>query len=603
MVGLLGPTFAYSHFAIVPNYAHAANSADFDDDVNLANSTYIPAERISQFDATIHIQPDASITIAEHITYVTDTDPHHGIFRDIRLVSADGTRLRIHDISVTDEHGAQYPVSVSQSNSKIHLKIGDPDTTFTGEKQYIIRYTLERALGHFDSYDELYWNVTGDQWLFPIMSSRATVILPPGAKNVQSACYYGLTGTKNSAENTECDVRVLTSQAHAGQGTVFALPRILQVHEGLTVAVGFSKGFVAIPTWQQRLWYFLTDYYYIFFLILIPAAAFRIAYRRWNKYGRDPKGTGIIVAQYQAPKNLTPAEVGLVVSGTTQDAHLSAEIVDLAVRGFIKIIAEEKKGFFTTSTEFSLQKIQEGNAGALSPSDQKLMAGLFESGDRVELDSLKNMFYKKVLGIHAATIASVVEKKLYARDPQKARQQVAVGIAMIVGTLFLSGFLGALLSSILSAMAIFALIAAFVVSGIIVIVFGFLMPARTEEGVAMLEYILGLKEYLQIAEKDRIDFHNAPEKRPETFEKLLPLAMILKVEKAWAKEFADIYVTPPSWYQGNAQAFNTGLFVGQLNSFSTATTSSMASPSSSSSGSGGGGSSGGGGGGGGGGSW
>jgi hypothetical protein len=125
----------------------------------------------------------------------------------------------------------------------------------------------------------------------------------------------------------------------------------------------------------------------------------------------------------------------------------------------------------------------------------------------------------------------------------------------------------------------------------------------TQEGVLMKERLLGLRDYLQIAEKNRLEFHNAPEKSPALFEQLLPAALILGVSGIWAKEFADIYTQPPQWYSGSGGAgFSAGAFVSDMNGFSSAASSSLAA-SPSSSGSGGGGFSGGGRGGGGGGSW
>jgi uncharacterized membrane protein len=146
-----------------------------------------------------------------------------------------------------------------------------------------------------------------------------------------------------------------------------------------------------------------------------------------------------------------------------------------------------------------------------------------------------------------------------------------------------------------------------IISAIIVFVFGFLMPARTHKGVLAKEYILGLKEYLMVAEKDRIKFHNAPEKNPKQFEKLLPYAMVLGVEKEWAEQFKDIYIQNPSWYNDPSGAnFNSLVLLSSLNSFSSSTNSVLTSVPSSASGGGsgfGGGGGGGGFGGGGGGSW
>lgn len=139
---------------------------------------------------------------------------------------------------------------------------------------------------------------------------------------------------------------------------------------------------------------------------------------------------------------------------------------------------------------------------------------------------------------------------------------------------------------------------------IVYMLFWQLSPVKTEHGVAIKEHLLGLKLYLKVAEKDRLAFHNAPEKMPEVFEKLLPYAMVFGVDKAWAKEFESIYTTPPSWYEGSQTGhFSAIAFTSSLSSFSSLTSSALSSTPGGSSGSGGGGSSGGGGGGGGGGSW
>jgi uncharacterized membrane protein YgcG len=172
---------------------------------------------------------------------------------------------------------------------------------------------------------------------------------------------------------------------------------------------------------------------------------------------------------------------------------------------------------------------------------------------------------------------------------------VIIGIILgIWGSIFMAaifGFYGGLASAI---------------SGLIIAGFGFLMPNRTVKGVEARALILGLKEYMNVAEKDRMKFHNAPEKNPQLFEKLLPFAIALKVDKAWAKQFEEIYKSNPSWYSDSSgHAFNAYFLSSSLGDFSSSLNSAVASTTTSAS-SGGSGFSGGGGGGfggGGGGSW
>lgn len=136
-----------------------------------------------------------------------------------------------------------------------------------------------------------------------------------------------------------------------------------------------------------------------------------------------------------------------------------------------------------------------------------------------------------------------------------------------------------------------------------IMLFGLIMPARTKKGAEAREYLAGLKLYLTVAEKDRLEFHNAPEKNPQVFEKLLPYAIVLGVEKQWAKQFEHLMMPMPRWYSDpSATNFNSIIFISQLNAFSN-NVSGVVMPRGNSSGLGGGGFSGGGGGGGGGGSW
>jgi uncharacterized membrane protein YgcG len=203
----------------------------------------------------------------------------------------------------------------------------------------------------------------------------------------------------------------------------------------------------------------------------------------------------------------------------------------------------------------------------------------------------------------------------FVKNPKKIKTgYIAWGSVLTFGGLFSLAF------GILGGLILFGIIVGFVLAGIIIFVFAFIMPARTAQGVEAHDALLGLKDYIKLAEADRLKFLQSPEGAekiqdkeafdPKTaqakvklFEKLLPYAILFGLEKDWAKQFNDFYKTPPDWYQGgNWTAFNAGYFAGSLGSFNNAAGTSFAAPSSSSSsGFSGGGAGGGGGGGGGGG--
>jgi uncharacterized membrane protein len=561
-----------------------------------AQSLMMSPESITSFASDIKVNTDNSIDVTETIVYWSGPTAHHGIYRDIRTLSSENRKMDIENISVVDENGSPYQYTTSSEGSSVRIKIGDPDTTFTGGKVYVIKYHATRAVAQLKDVDEVYWNVTGNEWGFPIWYARASVALPAGSAMSQSACYYGPQGSTNRCQDATFNLTNKTYDfewgSELGQG------------EGLTVAVGFPKGIVTPYVEGDGVPTFLEKYLPWIISILIPLITLIFSLWYWYKKGRDPKGTGVIVAQYDVPDNLSPMEVSGIVKENVDANQTSAEIVYLATRGYVKITEIERKvlGLFK-STDYEITKLKESEG--LSGHDKNLMTALFESANPVTLSNLKTTFYQNFRGIQSATLDGLVSKGYY---KNLGRMRPKIGIWALIPMVLIIIFLRFLRSitrevpSFISADTVWPIACSLVLSVIICIIVFRLSPAKTEKGVAIKEYLLGLKEYLQIAEKDRLQFHNAPEKKPEVFEALLPYAMILGVTDIWAKEFKDITMPQPSWYVGPAGSqFNSVIFVHSIASFSTFTNNTVA--PSSGGGSGGGGFSGGGGGGGGGGSW
>ena len=246
--------------------------------------------------------------------------------------------------------------------------------------------------------------------------------------------------------------------------------------------------------------------------------------------------------------------------------------------------------------DYEFEKLN-SNYENLTEYDKSLLEGIFGKKSKVNLSDLKNKFHEKLTQITEDAYNSVVSKQYFQKNPSTVRTiYISISVLIIVASFFTGGLWGGI--GIIS----------LVFSGALVGIFGFFMPKKTLKGVAAQEHILGLKQYLAVAEKDRIKFHNAPAKNPAQFEKLLPYAMVLGVEKEWAKQFEDIYKQSPSWYEDSSgHQFSALLLANSLHSFSSNAYSSLSSmpPSSASHGGSGfsGGGSGGGFGGGGGGSW
>ena len=547
-------------------------------------------EIIRDFVTEIRIDPDSRLNIQETISYDFGDAMRHGIYRDIpyKYQARGGNyNLRLDNFSVTDENGLSLPFTLEKQGEYERIKIGDPAAEVTGLKVYRIAYTVRRAINYFNDHDELYWNATGNEWQVTIEQSRATVILPEAVaeNDLQSACFAGPAGSQD-----KCVSYRYVYSADGRVGSIVFTNDFLKTNEGLTVVVGWPKGLVAKPSAWEAFLETVRDN----IILGLPLLVFLALFYLWRTKGRDPAGRGTIIAEFGPPDNLTPAEVGTIIDENAQNRDISAQIIDLAVHGYLKIEKKDAGGLFKKD-DYILNKLKDG-ATLKNEFERKLFTALFSGKDSVRMSDLKNKFYKDLEDIKRSLYQDTVDKNYFAKSPAKVRRTYFIlGAVVIFFGFFLAGMFGFLATISLA------------VSGAMIMIFGYFMPVKTGAGVLAREKILGLKEYLRVAEADRIKFHNAPEKKPEIFEQLLPYAMVLGVENEWAKQFEGIYNTSPAWYSDpNTANFTALALINNLNRFDTrAQTTIVSRPQSASGGGSGfsGGFSGGGFGGGGGGSW
>lgn len=574
---ILGLIFAFSSFT-----ALAANG--------------LSLEKINDFDVTIRMNRDSTINVSERINYDFGSLSKHGIYRDIPIsYSARGGNysLRINDISVTDENNSAYRFESSISGDDMRIKVGDPDILVNGKKTYVINYKIGRAMNYFNSHDELYWNATGDKWQIGIDKAEVKVILPEkvAAEKLQKECFAGTLGSISSCSNSG-----YFPNENEVEEVRFRQDSPLEPGDGLTIVVGVPKGTVVAPSMIESAFAILWDN----LVLAVPFIVFWIMFYLWYTRGRDPQASGTIIAQFDAPDRLTPGEVGTIIDEKADNEDISSNIINLAIRGYLRITRTEEKGIYFTKSDYILERLKSEND--LEDFDKKLMQGMFRSGPLVKVSKLRNHFYNDLALVKRQLYAAVTSKGYFSGNPSNVRVNYgAAGVIIII----LTFLIGPIFLNSMGVLAFFS----FVASGVIVIFFSAIMPARTKKGADAKEYILGLKEYLRVAEKDRINFHNAPEKNPAQFEKLLPYAMVLGVEKEWAKQFEGIYNESPAWYRDSTgvRGFNSLILANSLAGFSHYTKSNLSAvpqgASQGRSGFGGGGHSGGGFGGGGGGSW
>ncbi len=543
----------------------------------------INAEEIKGFQSDLSINKDGTVDVKETIVY--DFGPpagglqKHGIFRDILYIKTnqDGKKYQLdfNNFSVQDENGNNYSFVTSYINeSKIQLKIGNANQLISGVHTYVISYKVSGALAYFSDHDELYWNVTGNEWTVPIASTTSQVVWPQEIKkeDIKTTCYTGVIGSKAS----DCSYLV----NDLGKDNIKS-NGVLSAGEGLSIVVSFPKNMVAvlepkefISFWNTFIGRLVSWLLGLLALIWYVGLPFFIVYK-WFKTGRDPKSTvGVTTAWFDPPKTqdrkrfLTPGEVGTLGDETVDMKDISSSIVDLARRGYL-IIDERKKG------DFYLIKSKNLDSGLLTY-EKTILTKFF--GTKKEIRIKDEELSAEVAQIKNEMYEQVVEDKLFDKNPQTTRTiyYVIAGIALFTGNFFLA---------------------------IVAFLFGRVMPRKTVFGVEAKNVAFSLKNFLT-SQKRQLEFQAD---KQMMFEKLLPFAIAFGVEKIWAKRFESINLQQPSWYRGYSSAnFNSYLLVSSLSSsFRSINTAATPTRSSSgfSSGFGGGGFSGGGGGGGGGGSW
>jgi uncharacterized membrane protein len=526
---------------------------------------------IERLDAVIEVAPDGSIAVEETIE-PRFTGSWNGIFRTIpvqyRTPQGLNYTLRLDIEAVTDAEGQKLKYESSRERHYRKLKIWVPgavDATRTVK----LRYRVSNALRFFDEHDELYWNVTGDEWEVPIESASAHVRLPPGASGVRATAFRGAYGsTEQSDVSVEPDgVHVQTSRG-------------LGMREGLTLVVGWNPGVVHRPTAVEKSAAVVSSN----LPLAIPPLVFFGMLHLWRKRGRDPE-LAPIATQYEPPAQMTPAELGTLIDGKPDMRDITASIVDLAVRGYLHITETEQERFFglfsNKDYSFTVKK-DRGTWSDLKRHERDLLEALFSgAATEVSLSDLKNKFYKHLPGLRDELYGRLVSDGFYTGRPDRVRLLYIIG-GVIVGLAI--GFPASWVMLALGMQPVAAIVAG-ILSGIIVVLFGWFMPSRTPRGTRELEKVLGFREFLSRVEGDRLE---RMVKTPEMFEKYLPFAMALGVEDNWAKTFEGIYTEPPSWYSGpgGVGTFRPSTFTHNLGVMSTAAATTMASAPRSSGGSG-----------------
>ena len=527
---------------------------------------------IQRFDETVTVNPNGTIEVTE-IIEARFTGSWHGIYRTIPVEYDTPQHLNysllLEPLSVTDDDGHPLKYEQKREGRYLKFKISVPDAQ-DATKTVLLHYRILNAIRFFDDHDELYWNVTGGEWDAPIRSASAKIELPDGVTGLHATAFTGAYGSRESDAQVETTGNIVKVSAN----------HPLSYREGLTVVAGWDKGFVHPPSTAAIIALFLRSNWPLF----LPGAAFFIMLWLWWTRGRDPE-RGSIAVQYEPPDKLTPGECGTLVDNEAAMRDITATLVDLAVKGYMTIeqIDESHLLGLTHSKEYIFHlKKPPGEWDSARPHEQEMLSALFDAGATtdVKLSDLQNHFYKCLPMIRDRIFNALMSDGYYLHRPDTVKQGymgvgILIGFLMTAGTRFLSAITGIASGTwVITGLA----------TGAVIAIFGWFMSARTITGARALEKVLGFEEFLGRVEKDQIE---RLQKTPELFEKFLPYAMALQVEKKWVQAFSGIAVQPPQWYQGSyGSSFTPYFLVNDLNMMSAHAGSVMASAPRSSGGSG-----------------
>ncbi|MBS1513222.1 MAG: DUF2207 domain-containing protein [Bacteroidetes bacterium] len=546
---------------------------------------------ISKYDVSVLVNKDASLDITETIN-VHFTSSRHGIFRmipyeyrlqqlpsgtqkaDRQLESNGYAHTIIEDISV---EGWNY--TVSNTGGYKQIKIGDKNRYVDGDQQYVIHYRMLNAINFFKDHSELYFNIVGDKWDTQIDHVHFTVSLYntlPGTPD-----YFVATGAQGSTDNNTAtkweDNKTLSGSTTAQ----------LSNHEGVTVGIKFPNDFLTKPNYMLRGMKWL----------IFPVIVFILMFFTWNRWGKDDKLT--ITTEFYPPKDVSPSVAGYVIDDRLDKRDLTALVPYWGAGGYLKIEETENSSFLglVHNKEYTFIKLKD--LPASTPLfERTLFEGIFDSGDRVALSSLKDVLYKTMETAKRQLESEIDRGAYYVKNSR--------------GLGYFFCFIG--LAS--GAYGIYHLIKywgdpywmplAFIASAIIFFAFGAFMSKKTEKGNQLYQKLAGFKEFIKSVEQDRLALFLKQDEN--YFDIVLPFAIVFDVADQWKDKLKGLDIPPPNWYSGSyGSNFSTYMFLSSLDqSMNKMTENFYSAPSSSGSSGGswgGGGFSGGGFGGGGGGSW
>ncbi len=585
-------------------------------------SPALAAEEILLFDSTVEVAEDGALTVTERITVRAEGRRiRRGIYRDFPLLFRRGDggigRVGFKVLRVLRNGAPENWFSEQREGGFIRIYAGRKEVLLPpGEYTYTFVYRTTRQLRFFPDHDELFWNVTGERWRFPIRKARITARLPqmPDGRAARIDRVALFTGPPGSRASDAVIVR-------RSDGVVVAeTTRALLPGEGFSIAIAFPKGVVRAPGWLQQLWWRAQDSLPLWWVIGGAALVNLYFLWAWWRVGRDPK-PGVIIPRWQPPEGISPAaaawlrgEAGL--RGGDAGRMFSAALVSLAVKGFLRIEPQEEE---EGRPHTRLVKLKEPDA-SLPPGEQALMDTLFEDGrDSLAFSGDNGQRLHQAL----ATFTRAIEQEHAGRHVEHNRLwfMLGTGLLVVLGAgLLVMAVWGLPRAMPILALAMFTIIPAIMLGHLLrdalsggkgwkllppmlfsalflavaltmtlqmlrasmpgaqavmvllavaslplgLMLWGYLLRRPTPSGRALLDEIEGVRMFIETAEQERFNRAGGPKQAVTLFEKLLPWAIALDLEKPWTRAFSAWLASAAAAGTAAAVAYQPGWHGGHI---------------------------------------
>lgn len=569
------------------------------------------AEEIRSFHSDIRVRKDGRITVTETIRVKAEGRKiKHGIYRDLPTKFQDSrgnTFSMFYSVKSIKRDGKPEPYTVQAYRQKTRVYIGDEDRPLEdGIHTYRITYETASAIRFLENHDELYWNVTGHAWDFPVEEVQATVRLPESVSEraLQVSGYTGYEGQKNE------NYKVLKQE----QGkVVVGTTKSMNMGRGLTISVAWPKGIVREPGWSERLSYYMNDNRVVLFGLLGLLILLGYYFVTWMYVGEDPD-RGMIRLHQEPPEGLSPAAMRYLMEMEFDDRTFTSGLVNLCVQGFAEI--EQSGGEIVVRKQ--TERIREENLDvkeSMSPAEAVLFEKLFESGDKVRFDDEHRDVLKVARDAMEKELEEEYNNRFFLTNTGYFTGGVLLSLLLLGTTVHLGyvnataifmtflvmmivagiwiapllervyrkwrkfhhtsrGFTGAFSSTVYAGVFLAVLfygggylifrgglqiVTLVLLYSLVNGVFYVLLKAPTVQGRKLMDQILGFKRFLKSRDTSKKMSDHATGMLRDRYEQYLPYALALDVSTDWTKSLShalqpdekrDLTGYRPHWYRG-----------------------------------------------------